>query len=226
MNIAIFEQERLLSDSVFRSLSSAGYTCQVFRSRERLLEALEVVSFDILILGIQTRASGISVLIRKAREKTKISVLILAQSAQKAALCEGLAAGAEDYICLPVRQEELQLRISIISRKILPDAQAHQHLQYGDFIFEKHPNKLIYKGSVLKLTAKEFELALLFFRHFGMPLSRAYIADAIWKMDGNDMARTTDTHVSRVRNKLNLKPQNGFLLEQIYGFGYQLVALP
>jgi DNA-binding response OmpR family regulator len=60
-------------------------------------------------------------------------------------------------------------------------------------------------GIVLDVTHKEFYLALLFFRNIGRPLSRAYIHEAVWIRETAVPSRTMDTHVSRVRNKLQLK---------------------
>ena len=68
------------------------------------------------------------------------------------------------------------------------------------------PGRLLMDGSVIDVTHKEFYLALLFFRNIGRPLSRAYIHEAVWIRETAVPSRTMDTHVSRVRNKLQLQP--------------------
>jgi len=78
---------------------------------------------------------------------------------------------------------------------------------------------------VLDVTHKEFALALLFFRNMGRPLSRAYIHEAVWQRDTALPSRTMDTHVSRVRNKLQLKPEHGYRLVPVYSYGYRLEKL-
>lgn len=78
------------------------------------------------------------------------------------------------------------------------------------------------EGRSMTLTQKEFELALLFFRHVGRPLSRAYIHETVWSSDAELSSRTLDTHVSRVRNKLELTPASGYRLVPVYSFGYRL----
>ena len=75
------------------------------------------------------------------------------------------------------------------------------------------------------MTQKEFSLALLFFRNIGRPLSRAYIHESVWVRENDVPSRTMDTHVSRVRNKLHLRPENGFRLVPVYSYGYRLEKL-
>jgi DNA-binding response OmpR family regulator len=80
-------------------------------------------------------------------------------------------------------------------------------------------------GEQIDVTHKEFNLALLFFRNLGRPLSRAYIHESIWVRETAVPSRTMDTHVSRVRNKLRLRPENGFRLVPVYSYGYRLEKL-
>jgi DNA-binding response OmpR family regulator len=84
----------------------------------------------------------------------------------------------------------------------------------------------VVNGQSVELTQKEFDLALLFFRNIGRPLSRAYIREAVWASDAEIASRTMDTHVSRVRSKLLLRPENGFRLAPVYSYGYRLEQLP
>lgn len=225
MHVVIFDSDPARAARMERSLRATGYVCQHCRNRERLLDVIDAQPSDTLLFGFDETTKGVLPLIAQVKEKGLKKILLLAKTELAALVSEGLAAGADDYLCLPLRLHELQMRISVMARQIMPDAGQHYYLKHGDFAFGKYPNDLKYLGESIRLTAREFDLALLFFRHIGMPLSRAHIAEAIWKMDGNEMVRTIDTHVSRVRNKLNLKPKNGFLLEQVYGFGYQLLAL-
>jgi DNA-binding winged helix-turn-helix (wHTH) protein len=93
---------------------------------------------------------------------------------------------------------------------------------FGEFEFELGSKQVIVRGTAVTLTRKAFELALLLFRHLGQPLSRAYILEAIWRQDIEIPSRTMDTHVSMLRAKLELRPENGYRLTPIYGYGYRL----
>jgi len=79
-----------------------------------------------------------------------------------------------------------------------------------------------FDDKVVRLTAKEFELALLFFENLQRPLSRGYILEKIWNNAVDLSTRTLDMHVSKVRTKLDLRPENGHRLQTIFGYGYRL----
>ncbi len=81
----------------------------------------------------------------------------------------------------------------------------------------------ILNGEEIPLTHREFELAMFFFRHAGQAVSRAHILDAIWDIDNADVStRTVDTHISRLRKKMQLNAENGWKLSAIYQHGYRL----
>jgi DNA-binding response OmpR family regulator len=93
---------------------------------------------------------------------------------------------------------------------------------FDDFEFDLSAKQVSARGKPVSLTHKEFELALLLFQHLSRPLSRAHILDMIWKQDTDIPSRTMDTHVSMLRAKLGLRPENGYRLTPIYGYGYRL----
>jgi DNA-binding response OmpR family regulator len=96
------------------------------------------------------------------------------------------------------------------------------NLRLGHYVIEIRSARVSLSGHFIELTRKEFELALLLFRHVGQPLSRTTILDAVWSRESDIPSRTLDTHISRVRNKLQLRPENGFRLAPVYSFGYCL----
>ena len=77
-------------------------------------------------------------------------------------------------------------------------------------------------GKAVVLTAKEFALAQLLFRHLHRPLSRTYILETVWGNEPNLNSRSLDMHISRIRTKLSLRPEKGFRLTPIYSYGYRL----
>ena len=122
----------------------------------------------------------------------------------------------------PIRRSELAVRVQALLRRAYPSQNATEEIRFGHYAFETRSGQLRFDGAPIALTQKEFDLALLFFRNLDRPLSRATILEAVWPRNIEIPSRTMDTHVSRVRSKLQLRPENGFRLAPVYSYGYRL----
>lgn len=133
--------------------------------------------------------------------------------------------GMTDYLLAPLRRHELAARVQVLLQRAYPDHDERQQQHFAGYQFETPTNLISLNGKPLAVTQKEFALALLLFNNLGRPLSRAFLQEAIWGREDEIPSRTMDTHISRVRNKLQLRPENGFRLNTVYGYGYQLEPL-
>lgn len=186
-----------------------------------------VLAADLLLLDLHTLQAqpGAGAALLASAKAAGVPVLLSAARGEARALEQALLAGADDYLIKPLRPNEVQLRVQILLQRAYPDYRERQQIRFGQYTFETPSHRLTHRGLAVELTHKEFALALLLFTNLGKPLSRAYLQDAIWSRSPDDdelPSRTLDTHVSRVRNKLQLTPEHGFRLAPVYGYGYQL----
>jgi DNA-binding response OmpR family regulator len=227
MRIVVLDHDRTQTDLISQVLTSAGHVCHGFQTAKDLLAQLRKDNYDMLIMDWQVDGMPAAELMRKARERLteKAPVMFMTSSSGEDDIVAGLDAGADDYMIKPLRRSELVARVQALLRRAFPSQNGAEQLQFGQYVFETRPGRLLMDGNVLDVTHKEFYLALLFFRNIGRPLSRAYIHEAVWIRETEVPSRTMDTHVSRVRNKLQLKPENGFRLVPVYSYGYRLEKL-
>ncbi len=223
MKIAILEDDTSICDDMVQQLQSQGHTCTGFYSGKRLLAYLKRESYDLLLLdwGVPDM-SGIELLSWvRSNLSTTLPVMFLTSRDDEADVEQALLAGADDYLVKPARTRELFARITAIQRRVYPE-HPQKLLVTAPFVFDTVAQTALRDGEQLVLSPKEFDLALLLFRHLGRLLSRDYIAEAIWGREETPGSRTLDTHISKVRSKLALRPERGFLLKPVYSFGYRL----
>jgi DNA-binding response OmpR family regulator len=227
MRIAVLDDDPSQTDLVCQVLTSSGHNCHPFQSGKEILNQLRRESYDMLVLDWQVPDLSGPEVLRWVRDKLPktIPVLFITSRSGEDDIVEGLAAGADDYMIKPIRRSELVARVQALLRRAYPIQNSSEQIVFNDYLFETRSGRLTLAGKPIEITQKEFDLALLFFRNLGRPLSRAYILEAVWSRDVDIPSRTMDTHVSRVRSKLQLRPENGYRLAPVYSYGYRLEQL-
>lgn len=224
MRIAVLDTDQIRANQICAALKAIGHVCSALHD-ETIPEMVRREAFDLLILDWQFSASGDAMRAIRSQLSANVPVVVMAERNDENGIVEAIEAGASDYVIKPLRLGELVTRVQVLFKRAYPEQAAGEQVRFGPYLFETVAGRVTRKGKAIGLTQKEFELALLFFRNLGRPLSRAYIQEAVWSQDPNIASRTMDTHVSRVRSKLGLKPESGFRLAPVYGYGYELEQL-
>jgi DNA-binding response OmpR family regulator len=223
MRVAALHDESTQHQISQQALAALGHDCHRFDSSVALLRALRRESFDLLLIDwCLPDFSGLEVL-RWARVqlKERVPVLFITESRNEAAVIEGLAAGADDFMVKPVRADELGARINALLRRSY-HRQQESDLVFGRYRLEPSTRRALIGDAAVALKQKEFDLALFLFQNLGRLLSREHLRQAVWGVAAEVTSRSLDTHASRVRTKLALTPENGFRLAAVYGVGYRL----
>lgn len=222
MHIAIFSSSS--TDLALIALSLPAHDCH---GMQHLAEVRRTHP-QLLIVDIASAGAQLTEIMKIAQTAMIPLLLLTSDGAHESA---ALLAYADDRLIesefKPLRRHAIAARVRLLLQRAYPEHDERQVQQFGSHVFESPAHVVAHAGRNTVLTKKEFALALLLFNNLGRPLSRAYLQESIWGLeDENGLpTRTIDTHVSRVRNKLNLKPENGFRLGTVYGYGYQLEKL-
>ena len=226
MRIAILEDDADQAALIKSHLTSAAHDCYVFESGRALIHAAGRESFDLFLLDWQVPdVSGEEVLkwIRTHVE-APVPAMFVTNRDTESDIVHALAQGADDYMKKPVGRAELLARVSALLRRAYPQ-KAADALEFPPYRFDLKKQVLSVEGVATELTQKEFDLALFLFQNLGRLLSRGHILEAVWGRAIDVPSRTMDTHVSRIRTKLNLRPENGYKLTPVYNYGYRLEQL-
>lgn len=228
MRIALLEDDQDQAVLLESWLNDSGHDCLHFETSHDFLRMVNRENFDLLVLDwMLPESSGIEVL-SKVRESTDwlIPILFVTQKNSEQDIVTALESGADDYMVKPVSKGELSARVNALARRASGSfGEEQKQIEIGEFTLNLDRHEIIVDGERLELTQKEYELALFFMRNLGRALSRSYLLEGVWGTTADINTRTIDTHVSRIRNKLNLIPENGWKLSSIYQHGYRLEHL-
>ena len=230
MHIAVFDTDVSEQPLIVQVLEKSGFDCNLYSDAEILAEAGRLRRFDAIVIDWKANAnasmnSGGRVL-RDARADTiRVPVLLMVAGGREDDIIEGLSAGADDYLIKPLRPSELVARLQALLRRSNPD-ETHERYEFAPFSFHSDACEVAFalgeQTRRVTLTQKEFDVGLLLFRNAGRPLSRNHIREVVWGGDADISSRTMDTHVSRLRSKLELGPASGYRIMPVYGYGYRL----
>ena len=227
MRIAILEDDVSQTELLSHWLQLAGHHPHSFEQGANLLRALERESFDALVLDWNVPdLSGVDVLKRvRQRLHSSVPVLFVTARNREDDVVTALREGADDYMVKPVRRLELLARLEALFRRGHHGQEQAEVLELDVYRVDCQTRTVLRKMAPVDLTAKDFDLSVLFLRNVGRLLSRGHIRETVWGPNAVVTSRTLDTHVSRIRNKLGLTPENGWRLAAVYRYGYRLEQL-
>ena len=224
MRIALLENDSSLAHLLGNWLAFAGHRCIRHEGAQSLVHALRHETFDVLVLdGDLPDASGAG-LLRHVRSELQSSLPILFFTAQESEddVVTALRQGADDCMNKPLRRMELLARLEAITRRGGLERVQPEVIDLGSLRVDCRMRTAQLDDQLVNLTAKDFDLSVLFLRNIGRLLSRRWLSEAVWGHRAAVASRTLDTHVSRIRHRLRLTPHNGWRLTAVYGHGYRL----
>jgi DNA-binding response OmpR family regulator len=224
MHCAVVDDDKAQTDLVAKLLQQAGHAVSVFSSAQALISRMRQDTFDFIVLDwAMPGLSGIEALkiIRQGPFSTT-PVLMLTSRADDADVVSGLEAGADDYVVKPLVPDIFLARVEAILRRAGLARPQAPTVSFGPYLFDRAEESVSLHGEPVKLTAKEFALALAFFENLSRPLSRTWLLETVWGTTADIESRTLDAHVSKIRSKLNLRAESGYRLLPVYSYGYRL----
>lgn len=226
MRIAVLDDGPDQLKLIHQTMVGLGHECHLYRQGRTLLQALRRQTFDFLVLGWGLPDMPGPDVVKTIRRdlKSRMPILFVTDQSGDTDMVEGLNAGADDFMARPIRAGELEARVNALLRRSYP-SRDEAELVFGPYHFYPPSRVLKVRGKKVELKNREYELALFLFQNLGRLLSREHLHEAVWGLGIEALSRSLDTHISRLRTKLDLRPANGFLLLAIYGLGYRLEAI-
>ena len=223
MRIAVLDDDPLLLDRLRSATERMGYMCHTFSTGESLLQTLRRESFDLLVVDWHLPDMDGPEVVCAARKLTGpgVPIVFVTRRNDERDIVEALASGADDFMSKPLRMGEFSARLKALLRRAYPE-QGGAEIVFDRYRFHDTTRSLWLDDTPLDVTDREYALALLMFQNCGRLLSREHLRERVWGQIHDVPSRTIDTHVSRLRSKLQLSPATGYTVTSVYGLGYRL----
>lgn len=225
MKIVILEDDKDQSELLRAWLEDAGHQVEVYADGTAFIRAYTQNSADLVLLDwMVPGTSGIEVLkhLRSQMDKV-VPVVFITQRDAEEDIVLALEAGADDYMTKPVRQLETMARVNAIARRMgFGDAHTADQYDHPPYRINTKLRQIMLADEVLEMTQKEYELTLFLFKNLGRVISRGHLLEMVWGTSSKLNTRTVDTHISRLRSKLELDAQPEWKLTSVYRHGYRL----
>ncbi len=153
---------------------------------------------------------------REIRQYSKVPIIMLTAKSDERDELQGFELGVDEYISKPFSPKILVARVEAVLRRVNCDD--NQIYEIGGITLDKAAHMVKIDGEEIELSFKEFELLTYFIMNQGVALSRERILNNVWNYDYYGDARTIDTHVKKLRNKMGAK---GDYIKTIWGMGYK-----
>ncbi len=228
--ILIIEDDPNISELLEIHLGDLGYQLNQAADGVAGVEKFEEGEYALVILDLMLpKLDGFEVCKQSRAQNTYTPILMLTSKSEELDKVLGLELGADDYITKPFSIRELMARIKAIFRRIEADKEKatsnsnSKELIFGELKIYLEKRKVLLDKTPIDLTAKEFDLLALFASNPGRAYSRQELLDMVWGYQFDGYEHTVNSHINRLRSKIEQDPANSKYIKTVWGIGYSFV---
>lgn len=226
--ILVVEDDAELSELVALHLRRAGYEVLQAGDGEAALARVRDDRCDLVVLDLMLPPGpdGLAIC-RSIRDRSAwLPILILTARGEEVDRIVGLELGADDYVTKPFSVRELVARVGALLRRVdalrRPErGREEPAISVGSLAIDPSRRRVSLEGSEIELTPKEFDLLVYFARHPGRVFTRAGLLEQIWGYSHDGYGHTVNSHINRLRSKLEPDPANPRYILTVWGVGYK-----
>ncbi|MBA3697002.1 MAG: response regulator transcription factor [Methylotenera sp.] len=224
MKIALLEDDIAFAETIKDWLYEANFEVDLFKTGLDFLRKFPNTHYDLCIFDWSLPdMEGPDVMVSITLRSNKIPpIIFLTGHSEEEDIIRVIDSGADDYIVKPPSRQLLMARINALIRRTSSQNATETIYDFGELKLDAQHRFITLEDEEVKLTDKEFDLALYFLKNEGMLLSRSHLMHVVWGTTSDIETRKVDVHVSHLRSKLKLTPEYGWKLTSIYQQGYRL----
>lgn len=224
--ILVIEDDRDIARLLDLHLREVGYEVQVAQDgavgcQQALSKLYDLIVLDLMLPGME----GVDIC-RTLRTKSRYTpILMLTAKSTELDRVLGLEVGADDYLTKPFSIRELLARVKALFRRMEAlgapvDPWRQKGICAGDLVIDIEKRKVTLSGITVELTAKEFDLLVQFAQHPGRVYTRSQLLDSVWGYSHAGYEHTVNSHINRLRAKIERDPSRPRYIVTVWGVGY------
>ena len=233
-SILVIEDNHDIAELVALHLRDEGYEVTVHNDGTEGLAAARTGRFDLLVLDLMLPGTDGLTICRELRAgPSYLPILMLTAKTTELDRVLGLEMGADDYLTKPFSIRELVARVKALLRRAeamgsnnAKEEESSETISCGALLIDTERRQVTIGGKAVELTAREFDLLLHFARHPGRVYSRIQLLDQVWGYGHEGYEHTVNSHINRLRAKIESDPANPRYVLTVWGVGYKFNENP
>jgi DNA-binding response OmpR family regulator len=224
-NVLVVEDDSSISDLIEIHLKDLN--CNIIKCYDGKdgLELTAQNNYDLIVLDIMLpNVDGLQICKEVRKKENYTPILMLTSKSEELDKVLGLEVGADDYLTKPFGIREFIARVKAIFRRteaLLKETDNKSDIAIGDIVIEISKRRVLLKGERLELTPKEFDLLLLLASHPGKTYTREQLLNLLWGYQYNGYEHTVNSHINRLRSKIENDLSNPTYILTSWGVGYR-----
>ena len=226
--VLVIEDDRNLVDLLTLHLADLGLRVDTASDGSKGLSMAMSGSYDLIILDLMLPGvDGLSIC-RQVRDRdTYTPILMVTARSEEMDKVLGLELGADDYITKPFSIRELTARVKALMRRVreiesqAAEPEASAEVRVGGLTIDTEKRRVFLDEDEVVLTAKEYDLLTLLARHPGQAFNREQLLDRVWHYQHEGYNHTVNSHINRLRAKVEADPSHPVYIQTVWGYGYR-----
>ena len=225
--ILVIEDERDIAELIRLHLSDLDFSVTISCDGNDGLRKASGGAWDLIILDLRLPGTdGLEICRRIRQDSSSVPVLMLTSKSSELDRVVGLEIGADDYVTKPFSVLELIARVKAILRRAELSRSAgtkqRGEVEVGCVAIDPTTRGATIRGKPINLTAREFDLLLHFATHPGRVFRRLELLDSVWGYGHDGYEHTVNSHINRLRSKIENDPAHPELIVTVWGVGYKM----
>lgn len=223
--LLIVEDDQAMAVALRDGFQYEGHHVTVARDGASALSLASEKHFDLMVLDVMLpRLSGLDVCKQLRSAGNNLPIIMLTARGQEIDKVVGLKTGADDYVTKPFSFMELLARVEAVLRRVSKSQDSIDVFEFGDVVLDFKKNVGTKSGKTLDLSPREFRLLKYFIDHRHEVVTRDQLLDSVWGYDSFPLTRTVDTHIAKLRQKIEDNPSDPHWIITVHRVGYKFVG--